>query len=157
MNRVAVYLLRFAVILAGYAAAALAGAAFIELLVVSRLDPAVENGVEAYRGAIYAIPLIALIVGYVAFLPAVLVIVAAELLGRRDWLFHTLGGGMVAIASLAIHFGLAGAESASRESGPTLSLIAAGMASGFAYWLIAGRSAGAWRTRLAADPASPAA
>ena len=39
----------------------------------------------------------AAIAGYIAFVPAMLVILFAEYTRRRDWLFYTIAGGLVAV------------------------------------------------------------
>ena len=46
---------------------------------------------------VFSIPFVALFVAYFAFIPAVVAIVLGEILGKRDWLFYALAGGVVAV------------------------------------------------------------
>jgi hypothetical protein len=84
-----------------------------------------------------------------AFIPALVVVVLAEGFRVRSVLVYALAGGA---AALLMSYGM-GFDQPSGDGSPPLteSLVAAGIAAGFAYWLLAGRNAGRWRER--ADPA----
>ncbi len=78
--------------------------------------------------------------GSIAFLPAALAIILAEVFAWRSVLYYLLAGGL--IGAFAIHL--------TEQSGaldfaarPDVTLLAAGFVGGFIYWLIAGRLAGA--------------
>lgn len=162
MNRIFIYLARFALILLGYAAASLATSAFIHLLFLGSQDwepgqvPAVIAG-----SLIFSVPFVALFVAYFAFLPSIPLVLLAEILGRRGWLFYAVGGALVAgvvfgmfwMASLPIAGGVGLAEEPAvdpvvREPGFAALLAGGGIVGGIAYWLVAGRFAGGWRDRI---------
>lgn len=165
MSRVLVYLGRFAVIILGYAAAALAASAFLHFLFLgSRGSVVHELQAVAADPFAFSIPFVALFVAYFAFMPSAALILLAEMLGRRDWLSHALGGAVVAAAVIGL-FRL-GAEPGPGDDlaatgqgvGPVAMLIGAGIVGGLGYWLVAGRFAGNWRarTRRAATVNEPA-
>jgi hypothetical protein len=87
MGRIFAYLLRFAVILVGFVAAVLAASAFIHLLFLGSAG-FLEEDVRPVAGAamLFSVPFVALFVAYFVFVPSVIAIGVAELLGRRDWL-----------------------------------------------------------------------
>ena len=93
--------------------------------------------------------------GAVAMLPALLVIVIAEVARMRSFLYYGVGGALVGLAS---YFGTDISVRLENTTdvapvGHTLQLAAAaGIVGGLAYWLIAGRNAGRWR-----DPRTPVA
>ena len=75
-------------------------------------------------------------------LPGVIAILVSEALAIRSWIFHALAGG------LSIWVGWTtmdqfGAQQAFYDDPKTV--IAAGLAGGFAYWAVAGWSAGFWK------------
>jgi hypothetical protein len=99
-----------------------------------------------------AVGFFSLILSIKCLLPAALVIALAEALALRSPLFYA-GVGGIGLVALYYALGLA-------DSGPGGSVLArrdleimagAGIAGGFVYWAIAGRSAGAWRPQ----PPSP--
>ena len=87
-------------------------------------------------------------VGAVAFLPALVVIVFAEIARMRSFLYYGVGGALVGLAS---YFGSDISVRLENTTdvppvGHSLQLAAAaGIVGGLAYWLIAGRNAGHWR------------
>lgn len=155
MNRVLVYLGRFALIIAGYAVASLAGSAFLNLLYIGSLDLSPDEATGAITGStVFLIPFVALFVAYFAFAPSMVAILAAEILGRRDWLYYALAGGAVSLVMLAFMFGARPYAGASQESiRLALTIVGAGIVAGVAYWFVAGRSAGSWRDRV--EPTMP--
>lgn len=145
MSRFAAYFFRCLVILFGYAIAALAASAFINVLFLGSAGfTAEETRLMANGPLVVTIPLLALFIGYFAFAPSAVLILLSEVLARRDWLFYALGGGVVAAAIIGI----------ARQSGDPdfmiagtrviLALIGAGMVGGIFYWLCAGRWAASW-------------
>jgi len=149
---------RLAVILLGYICAALAASAFINVLMFGPLGTEPDGSVAP--ALFFTVPFMALFVAYFAFLPSLLVVLAMEFLGRRDWLTYALGGGAVALVAVAVLFSGGGIWQGFGEEGvdlppldePRMALlfVGAGLVGGIAYWLIAGRLAGSWRqdTRL---------
>ena len=159
MSRVFAYLIRFAVILIGYAAAALAASAFLHLVFVGQAGLSTDEASFLLWGSLFfSIPFTALFVGYFAFTPAAIAILAGELLDRRDWLFHAMAGAAVGVAVLALFWqgmlpsadhGIAGdamsVDAAFQGSRFIASVMGAGIVGGIAYWFCAGRFAGSWR------------
>jgi hypothetical protein len=89
------------------------------------------------------------LLGTMALLPALAVIVVAEALSLRSWLFYVAAGaGVVALLSRLLDPARVPALPAQVSVA-----VAAGLAGGLAYWLVAGRSAG---RRLARQPAGAA-
>lgn len=153
MSRFLVYIGRFAVILAGYAMAALAASAFLHLLVLGAAGFQPDEAPPVFlRSLVFSIPFTALFVSYFAFLPAGAAILVGEVLGLRNWLFYALAGAAAGLA-VAVLFRqsptiveTAGAVVEPAFAAPRFvaSMIGCGIVGGLAYWLCAGRSAGSW-------------
>ena len=155
MRRLIAYLVRFAVIVVGYAVAALAASAFLNILVLAYLGYAPGHSESAATASLYfSVPFVALFVAYFAFTPAAVVILAAEVLGRRDWLFYALAGAIVAVVFLGFAHHIADADFNVPETNAKLAVIGSGMVGGIFYWLSAGRWAGSWRREPLLDPES---
>ena len=94
-------------------------------------------------------------VGAVAILPALIVIVLAEIARMRSFIYYGVGGALIGLAS---YFGsdISVRLENTTDVAPVNSALqlaaAAGIIGGLAYWLIAGRNAGRWR-----EPRPPAA
>ena len=157
MNRVVSYLIRFAVIIGGYAVSALAASAFLNIVTLASLGFTADEAPAAAMGSIvFSIPFIALFVAYFAFVPSVVAILVSEIFGLRDWLYHALAGGVVAAVVIGFFRGAAEAgNEAIADPRFALGIIGAGMCGGIGYWLVAGRTAGSWRERPR-DVTSPA-
>jgi hypothetical protein len=146
MNRVIAYLIRFAVIILGYAVASLAASAFLNVVFLGSAGFSAEEAPMVATGSlIFSIPFVALFVAYFAFIPSAFAILAGEIFAKRDWLFYAIAGGVV--AAIVIGF-IPGAAEAGNEAvtDPSfaLALIGGGMCGGLGYWLVAGRTAGSW-------------
>jgi len=145
MNRLVAYIVRFAVILFGYAVASLAASAFLNVLFLASLGYTPEHAQPVATASLYfSIPFVALFVAYFGFMPALIVIVVAEILGRRDWLFYALGGAVVAAVFLGLADHTGDATFAVTGTGAIMAVIGGGMVGGIFYWLSAGRRAGSW-------------
>lgn len=80
-------------------------------------------------------------VSAIAFVPAIIVILIAETLSLRSLFFYALAGG----AGGLLH-GLTFPAAAATPLDRTVQItVAAGVAAGLVYWLVAGRTAGLWR------------
>lgn len=170
MDRLLIYLARFAVIIAGYALAALTASAAMHILMLPQVGLQQEMTAPAVVAIMtWSIPFIALFIAYFAFVPSMVAIGIGEMFSARGWLYHALAGGAVGVA-LAVLFQTtapddflsAGSELEIIPPGrsihdPTFlaTLAGAGMFGGLAYWLVAGRTAGNWRS-AAKRPLSPA-
>lgn len=153
MRRIVAYLVRFAAILIGYLVASLAASAFLNLLFLGYFGYAPEPGHPTIAPALYfSVPFLALFVAYFGFMPAAVVILIAEVLGRRDWLFYALGGAVIAIVFLGFAHNTGDGEFDVADTNVRLALVGAGMVGGIFYWLSAGRRAGSWRREPLLDP-----
>lgn len=136
MTNIVEILVRCTLIVIGYAAAALAAGAVLGIAVIG-----VHSGdlAEARPAFLFTLGMTSVMIGYWAFLPAMAIILLGEVLRKRDWLFYAIGGGMGGLAMLAWREGWAG------DIEFALAVVASGIAGGWAYWLIAGRSAALWQ------------
>ncbi|MER9332218.1 hypothetical protein [Mesorhizobium sp. M0488] len=145
MNRLVAYLIRLAVILFGYDVASLAASAFLNVLFLASLGYMPQNAHPAATASLYfSVPFVALFVAYSAFMPATIVILVAELLGRRDWLFYALAGAVVAAVFLGLVDHAGDSTFAVTDTSAMMAVIGGGMIGGIFYWLSAGRWAGSW-------------
>ena len=140
MSRVLLYLVRFAVAILGFFCAALAASVFLHVLLLGGFDwrgggaPAV-----AADRAYVSIAVVTLIFAYMAFPPALLLVLAAEVFSWRGWLTYALAGGGIGLAGSVFTATVNGTE---WNGELILALVAAGMVGGLSYWLVAGRTAG---------------
>jgi hypothetical protein len=145
LTRVAAYLIRLAVILFGYVVASLAASAFLNILFLASFGYAPEQmDPTSNASLVVSIPFVALFVAYFAFMPAAVVVLVAEILGRRDWLFYALAGAVVAGVFLGVVDHSRDTIFAVRDPGAILAVIGGGIVGGLFYWLSAGRWAGSW-------------
>lgn len=146
MRRIIAYLVRLAAILIGYVIGSLAASGFLNILVLAHLGYTPANPEPTATASLYfTVPFVALFVAYFAFIPSAIVILIAEILGRRDWLFYALGGAVIAIVFLGFAHNIADADFDITDTSARLGLVGAGMIGGIFYWLSAGRWAGNWR------------
>lgn len=144
MIRFLSYLLRFFLIVLGYLLAILAACSFMLVLGWGGLIGEQPDQGELVAFAVtLSLPVAAAFAGYYSFVPAMVFAVIAEVSGRRSWLFHAIGGMVVAAAALA-----ARPEEVDRP-GIFMIILAAGAVGGTVYWLIAGRSSGKTLDRTA--------
>ena len=94
-----------------------------------------------FTGPIYALLLSVVMV--VTATPAVVGALIAEGFAFRSWIYHALNGGL----SAAIGWALVQDDTRQPYSFLTepKAMVAAGLAGGFAYWLVAGWTAGFWK------------
>ncbi|RBO97642.1 hypothetical protein [Pseudochrobactrum asaccharolyticum] len=133
---------RFTVIVFGYGCAVLAAGFLLNVLLLATigfLPDIINDGFEYGFGArlFVATPFMAIIVGYLAFWPALLLIASGEYFNKRDSLFYSLGGMISGIVLF-----IAGFEPDVKnadEAVMLMSIAAAGITGGFVYWLVSGR------------------
>jgi hypothetical protein len=90
-------------------------------------------------------------VGATAFVPALLLILFAEIARMRSILYYGVAGAVVGLASYFgsdIELRLENTTDVAPAGHPLQLAAAAGIIGGLAFWLIAGRSAGRWRERV---------
>jgi len=138
-------LLRFLLVPLGYVVAVLAGTLVI-LIGSWRIGQAVTSDPDAQVvvvfGFLFAGPVLLVTLLSIMWLPGAIGILISEALAIRSWMFHA-GNGAVAAW---IGWGLFGYVDDTRiPVNEPLAVIAAGLAGGFAYWAVAGWSAGFWK------------
>jgi hypothetical protein len=133
--------IRFFVAIFGFLFGCLAAGA---VLVLATLPAgALEAPFEQFDWLIlwWAILTSAVIVSAIAFVPALIVILIAETLGLRSLFFYALAG-----AGGGLLYGLTFPAAVATPFDRTVQItLAAGVAAGIVYWLVAGRTAGLWR------------
>jgi hypothetical protein len=152
-------LLRFILVPLGYLAATVAGACIILFgswkagtLMLSH-DP--DTATAGLFGAIVAGPVLLVMLLATMWLPASVGIVISEAFAIRSWIFHALNGAISGWAGWQL-FGNIDASDVPMNDPQYV--LAAGLAGGFAYWAVAGWSAGFWKpvfARTALPPALP--
>ena len=133
--------IRFFVVIFGFFFGCLGAGA---VLVIATLPAGTLNGpFEQFDWLLlwWAILTSAAIVSVTALVPAMIVILIAETLALRSLFFYALAGGASGLL-YGLTFPAAVATSLDRTVQITL---AAGVAAGLVYWLVAGRTAGLWR------------
>ncbi len=87
-------------------------------------------------------------VGASAFVPALLLIIVAEVARLRSLLYYAAAGAVVGLASYFgsnVELRLENTTDVTPVFHPLQLAAAAGIVGGLAYWLLAGRNAGRWR------------
>ncbi len=138
-------LLRFLLVPLGYLTAVLVGACvillgswrFAEMLMSSHPD-ALAYGVFGFA---VAGPFLFIILFSVMWLPGAIGILISEAFAIRSWIFHALNGAISAWLGSQMLSPLNNGE----PMNETTFIFGAGLAGGFAYWAVAGWSAGFWK------------
>jgi hypothetical protein len=137
------FLLRFILVPFGYLAAVLAGTLVIVFgswKLGQMPDP--DGPPFAMLGAFFAAPVLLITLISMMWLPAGIGILLSEGFAIRSWIFHALNGAVTAWIGWNL-FGYI--DETNHAVNDPLAVTAAGLAGGFAYWLIAGGSAGFWK------------
>ena len=147
MNTFLAYLWRLIVILFGFAAATLgAGSIFGSALIFREAQSAID--VTDIFETVFSIAMfgffIASVGGIIVAIPFVIFAVFAETFGWRGFLLHGVMGGLFGLGSILL-------APVSMEAKIVTASIAAGIAGGWLYWLIAGRNAGKLLDRISAE------
>ncbi len=147
MTQLLVLLVRFAIIIVGYAAAALAASGFLHAILLGRVQAELGSGPDGLGAWMVSTLFVALLVSYYAFIPSIAAILFGEFSRRREWLYYAVCGGAIAAAVAALLYGVGQGAAASPADRPILPLLGAGIVGGLVYWAVCGRSAGRWRDR----------
>jgi hypothetical protein len=153
-------LLRFLLVPLGFLAAAIAGTLVIVGSSLGLVEAALSGHPDGPVYAVWGFIIGGWIVGIfvIAFmiLPASIAILISEAFAVRSWIFHALSGGVSAWLGFQLYEASVGRN---LQLDQPLVIIAAGLAGGFAYWAVAGFSAGFWKPVFqrpaAAEPAIP--
>jgi hypothetical protein len=146
-----IFVVLFAFVLACVAAAA--------VMTFALLLPGWSDLIDRYpdqQSVAIVVALSAVFFSLYAMLPAMLIIALAEGFRLRSVLFYALAGAALALGS-AYGWDLRLLRSPDDDLGARgVEIMAAvGIVGGFAYWALAGRTAGAWRRPLAFHPGQP--
>jgi hypothetical protein len=159
MENVIRLLMRFLLVPLGFVAAALAGSVVIMVASWQLIDVALSGRPEGPGDALVFGVLGSLILFFfvvvIVLLPASIGILISEAFAIRSWMFHVPNGVVSAWLGWQFYGALAGRSTPLDQP---LVVVAAGIAGGFAYWAVAGFSAGFYRPvfRGAPPPAVPA-
>jgi len=138
-------LMRFVLIPLGYFAAVVAGTLVILFgsWKLGQVDVATPDGQAfAVFGFVFAAPILLVTLLSVMWMPGSIGILFSEAFAVRSWLFHAANGA----ASAWIGWSLFGYVDDTRTAiNSPAAVIAAGLAAGLTYWLVAGWSAGFWK------------
>jgi hypothetical protein len=153
MDNLVRFILRFFLVPLGYLAASIAGTLVVLAASWQLINMAVSGDPDGPAYAMFGLviggPILLLFVFTFMLLPASIGILISEAFAIRSWIFHVLNG----VASAWLGWQLYG--SAADKSIPLdqpLVVVAAGIAGGFAYWAVAGFSAGFYRPVFRRDP-----
>ena len=143
------FLLRFILVPLGAAVALAAAAAFViiahrnALLAVLDADPQAQQ--DYFTALVFGGPLLALLLSiwaFYVFVPAAIGVLISEAFAIRSWIFHAANGGLSAWLGWTLTQDIRDEYRFLTE--PRI-LVAAGLAAGLAYWIVAGWTAGFWR------------
>jgi len=144
MDSLARLLLRFVLVPLGYFAAVVVATLVIVLGSWKLGAAAAHPDTQAFAifGFVFAAPVLLIMLLSLMWLPAAIGILISETFAIRSFIFHA-GNGAV---SAFIGWSLFGYVDATRiPLNEPLPVLAAGLAGGLTYWLIAGSSAGFWK------------
>jgi hypothetical protein len=141
---VARLLLRFLLVPLGYLFAVLVGSFVVVFSVwkfrqgaIDLMPPFQEQSASLVAAAVLVTVLLSLM-----WLPATVGILISEAFAIRSWIFHAANGALSAWIGWNLSPDLADAPIRIHEP---IAVIGAGLAGGFAYWAVAGSSAGFWK------------
>jgi len=148
-------LLRFLLVPLGYAIAVVAGTLVIlfgswKIGQVASAD--VEGQTIVLYGFVFAAPVLLVTLLGVMWLPSLIGILLSEAFAIRSWMFHAGNG---ALSAYVAWNGFGYVDDSRIPLNGALAIIAAGLAGGFAYWAIAGWSAGFWKPLFRKDARLP--
>jgi hypothetical protein len=154
-------LMRFLVVPLGASVAILAFVLFVIAAHWNRfaaLVAAESNADEAFIVALFFVGSWIFVVSALSaagmLFPAALGALIAEAFAIRSWIFHVLNGALSAWIGWTI---VTPMRKPYEFYGEPLVVVGAGIAAGFAYWAVAGWSAGFWKPVFAHPDATPAA
>jgi len=139
-------LLRFILVPLGYLAAVIAGACVILLGSWRFAEMLVSQNPDVFAagmlGFALAGPVLFVMLFSAMLLPGAVGILISEAFAVRSWIFHALNGAVSAWVGWQMFSSF---DSNSEPLNATQFVFGAGLAGGFAYWAVAGWSAGFWK------------
>lgn len=157
MESVARFLLRLLLVPLGGVVAIAAALAVVliahwgEIVVLANADADAQgNWLLAF---VFAGPVLAILLSttlVVTAMPAAVGVLISEAFAIRSWVFHALNGGLSAWIGWSI---MEDVQEQYRFLTEPKVMVAAGLAGGLAYWLVAGWTAGFWKPVFGPQPA----
>ncbi len=148
-------LLRFVLVPLGYLAGVIAGSCVIVASSWSFAETLISNNPDVFGfglfGSVLTGPMLFALLFWVLCLPASVGILIAEAFALRSWIYHALNGAVAAW----IGWQTLSPFDQAQEIHPGSAVFGAGLAAGFAYWAVAGWSAGFWKPVFARPPLPP--
>ena len=139
-------LARFILVPLGYLAAVTVGACVLVLgswqtgsMMLSQ-DPGVAAA--GAFGALVAGPIMFVVLASTMWMPSSVGILISEAFAIRSWIFHALNGAISGWVGWQMFSSI---DQAATPMNETTFIFGAGLAGGFAYWAVAGRTAGFWK------------
>jgi hypothetical protein len=143
------FLQRLIVISLGATVATVAAATFVIVAhrnaALTAFDAHPQAQLEYFVALLFGGPVLALLLSiwvFYTFVPALIGVLISETFAIRSWIFHAANGGLSAWLGWAQTQDFRIGYSFRAE--PRI-LVAAGLAAGLVYWIVAGRTAGFWR------------
>jgi hypothetical protein len=122
-----------------------------ELAALAQADPDAQG--FWLIAVIFAGPILALLLSFTILLtalPAAIGVLIAEAFAIRSWIYHAANGGLSAWIGWSL---MQDIQERYRFLTEPKIMVAAGLAGGLAYWLVAGCTSGFWRPIFAPRPA----
>jgi hypothetical protein len=139
-------LLRFILVPLGYFVAVTVGACVLVLgswkTGTMMLSENPDTATAGFFGALIAGPVMFVVLASSMWLPTSVGILISEAFAIRSWIFHALNG---AISGWIGWQTFASIDQSTTPLNDTTFIFGAGLAGGFAYWAVAGWSAGFWK------------
>ena len=158
MDAVLRFLLRFIFVPLGYLAAVIVGAG---VLVVGSwqtgsmmLNPDPDVATAGVFGALVAGPVMVMVLTPTMWMPSSVGILISEAFAIRSWIFHALNGAISGWVGWQMFWSI---DQSTKPMNETTFVFGAGLAAGFAYWAVAGWSAGFWKPVFRRADLSPPA
>jgi hypothetical protein len=144
-------LMRLLLVPLGFGIAIVAAMMFVMVAEWNRVGQLNHDDISGLTAFFVIVPMMAL-TSAVTLLPGVVTALIAEAFAIRSWIYHAACGGAAAWVGLVT---LGPLDAEYDFTNTPLVMIGAGIAAGFAYWLVAGWSAGFWKPVFASPPAPP--
>jgi hypothetical protein len=158
MDSILRLLLRFILVPLGYLAAVTVGTGVLVLgswkTGSMMLSENPDTATAGFFAALVAGPVMFVILASTMWLPAAVGILISEAFAIRSWIFHALNG---AISGWIGWQTFSSFDASAAPMNETTFIFGAGLAGGFAYWAVAGWSAGFWKPVFARRALPPPA
>jgi hypothetical protein len=166
MDSILRLLLRFILVPLGYLAAVVTGACVILLGSWRFAEMLISNNPDVFAYGVFGFalagPVLFIMLFSMMWLPGAVGILISEAFAIRSWIFHALNGAISAWVGWQMFSSF---DDGGEPLNATQFVFGAGLAGGFAYWAVAGWSAGFWKPVFrrkalpppASDPFNPPA